>query len=56
MDAICKHCKNEIIKGQYADIIDCDEFFSGMINTIGITHLECTEEFIANNIIETEKI
>jgi hypothetical protein len=27
-----------------------------MVNIIGITHLECTEEFIANNIIETEKI
>jgi hypothetical protein len=55
-DAICKICQNKILKGQYADIIECDEFFSGMVNIIGITHSECTEEFIANNIIETEKI
>ena len=55
-EAICKQCLIKIEIGNYAEIIECCDFFSGMPNIIGITHLECTEEFIANNIIETEKI
>ena len=55
-DAICKYCRDEISKGDYADIIECDEFFSGMINIIGITHPKCTEKFIEENIIDTENL
>jgi len=53
--AICKYCYAEINKGDYANIIECEDYFSGLPNVIAITCLGCTDEFIKNDMNKNNK-
>ena len=52
-EAVCRYCLTLINKGEIANIVDCiNSYFDG-INTIGITHKNCTNNFIELNIKES---
>jgi hypothetical protein len=48
--ANCKYCEKDIDIGNYAEVISSINKYFDSVNIIGITHLECTNEFIENNI------
>lgn len=52
--AECKCCNKHIEKGDFANIIEVESNYYYncvvVIHCVGITCIDCTEEFIANNI------
>lgn len=54
--AFCKHCESIIDIGNEALLIECEDYFSGFSNMIGVIHPNCMNEFILNNINESNKL
>jgi hypothetical protein len=47
--AYCNHCKKNIDCGEYVYKIESMNKWYDMLNFIGLTHIDCTEQFIENN-------